>query len=363
MDGLNFQQGITKIHQRFLHLLRIPTRGEFRLLQKSDAARQLLDHFLASCLKFILAAAQFFQTGAFAFQFFLRALELHEFLLRLHDLPVHVFAGRCGRFRSSKIRVNKLGCVVFGGHAATLDSRTETVKCFALAIVNSLPRNDAMIELIQFSWSPFCLVQRRLLEFSGEKFKITELPRTGDRSLIWKLTNEKYYAVPILRDGRQVIFESAEDSQDLARYIDQKFSLGLFPDRFAGLQTLLSHYIENEIEAIGFKLNDIYFTEFVSKADQVSFIRHKERKFGRGCLSQWRAQQKELLRQLEQQLQPLDQMLSQQRFLLSDAPLFVDFDLLGMVDNFLFSGHYAIPKTLPNLLRWHREISQARHQK
>ena len=65
-----------------------------------------------------------------------------------------------------------------------------------------------MIELIQFPWSPFCIVQRRILEYSGDRFKITNLARTGDRSLIWKLTKERYYAAPIIRDGRDVFFGS-----------------------------------------------------------------------------------------------------------------------------------------------------------
>src|SRR5882672_10117053 len=33
-----------------------------------------------------------------------------------------------------------------------------------------------MIELIQTPWSPFCLVQKRILEFSGQRFKITNVP-------------------------------------------------------------------------------------------------------------------------------------------------------------------------------------------
>ena len=37
-----------------------------------------------------------------------------------------------------------------------------------------------MIELIQFPWSPFCIVQRRILEFAGVRFKITNVPN-GDR--------------------------------------------------------------------------------------------------------------------------------------------------------------------------------------
>ena len=65
-----------------------------------------------------------------------------------------------------------------------------------------------MIELIQFPWSPFCLVQRRILDFSGVRFKTTNLKLTGDRSPIWKLTKERYYAVPVIRDGRNIVFET-----------------------------------------------------------------------------------------------------------------------------------------------------------
>ena len=213
-----------------------------------------------------------------------------------------------------------------------------------------------MIELIQFPWSPFCIVQRRILEFAGAKFKITNLPQTGDRSLIWKLTGEKYYAVPILRDGRKVIFETGDDTQDIGRYLDRKFKLGLFPAPVEGLQTILCRHVEHEVEAVGFKLNDIYFKEFVTKADQVSFIRHKERKFGCGCIDQWRAQQKELLRQMEQKLLPFEQMLAHAKFLLGERPRFVDFNLFGILENFLYSGHYTLSKSLPHLRDWHRRM-------
>ena len=216
-----------------------------------------------------------------------------------------------------------------------------------------------MIELVQFPWSPFCIVARRLLEFSGEKFKITNVSST-DRSLVWKLTGEKYYAVPILRDGRQVVFESSDDTQDVAKHLDAKLQLGLFPPAREGEQFILWRYFEHEVEAAGFKLNDVYYQEFVPQADQLPFLRHKERKFGRGCIDQWRAQKKYLLAGLEQKLLPCEQMLAHSEFLLSDQPLFVDFNLFGMVENFLFSGHYALPKSQPHLRAWHRRMQTLR---
>ncbi len=214
-----------------------------------------------------------------------------------------------------------------------------------------------MIELIQFPWSPFCIVQRRILEFSGTKFKTTNIPN-GDRSLVWRLTKERYYGVPIIRDGKSVIFEVSEDSQVIAKYIDSKLKLGLFPWELEGVQSIVWRHIENEIEGPAFRLNDIYFREMVPLAERVLFLRHKERKFGRDCIAQWRAQQRDLLGQLEQRLVPFEEMLMYKPFLLDERPRFVDFDLYGMLGNFLYSGHYRLPPRHAHLRAWHRRMRQ-----
>src|SRR4051794_26992341 len=109
-----------------------------------------------------------------------------------------------------------------------------------------------MIELIQFPWSPFCIVQRRILEFAGIPFKIINVPST-DRSLVWRLTRRRYYGVPIIRDGRRVVFETDNDSQVIAKYLDTKLELGLFPRGLDGLQTIVWRCIENEIEDLTFR--------------------------------------------------------------------------------------------------------------
>ena len=216
-----------------------------------------------------------------------------------------------------------------------------------------------MIELIQFPWSPFCIVQRRILEFSGEKFKITNIPN-GERSLVWRLSKQRYYGVPIIRDGPQVVFELNEESQVIAKYLDSKLKLGLFPWDLEGVQSILWRYIENEIEGCGFKLNDIYWQELVPPSDRLRFLRHKERKFGRGCLEQWRAQQRELLAQLKQRLVPFEEMLIYKPFLLDQRPRFVDFDLYGMLANFLYSGHYRLPAAHTQLQEWYRRMARIR---
>lgn len=217
-----------------------------------------------------------------------------------------------------------------------------------------------MIELIQFPWSPFCLVQRHILDFSGVRFKVHNLKQTHDRSLVWKLTKERYYGVPIIRDGRSVIFETDENSQVIGKYLDQKLQLGLFPAELEGEQSILWRYIENEIEGLTFKLNDVYFREFVAREDQLPFIRHKERKFGRGCLEEWRALQKAMQIQLAERLLPFEEMLTYRPFLLGNRPRFLDFNLLGMLENFLYTGHYQIPVNRPQISKWRRRMASAK---
>ena len=210
-----------------------------------------------------------------------------------------------------------------------------------------------MIELIQFPFSPFCIPSRRILEFSGVKFKIINVP-PQERSLVWKLTKQKYYGVPVIRDGNRVIFDDTDDQQIVAKHLDQKLNLGLFPAGREGVQSILWRIIENEIEGATFRLNDIYYRENTSAGGQLQYLRFKERKFGRGCIDQWRKDQKSWLKKLETGLAPFEQMLAHSEFLLDERPLFVDFDLFGMLENFLFSGHYTLPKSQPNLREWHR---------
>ena len=216
-----------------------------------------------------------------------------------------------------------------------------------------------MIELIQFPWSPFCIVQRRILEFSGVPFKITNIPNQ-DRSLVWRLTRQRYYSVPIVRDGKNVIFEVNDDSQVIAKYLDGKFKLGMFPNKWCDVQSILWRNIESEIEGAAFRLNDIYWTEFVPPKEQLQFLRFKERKFGRGCLDQWRKDQKSWLKQLEERLLPFEMMLTHLPFILDESPRFVDFDLFGMIENFLYSGHYQLPERHERIQQWHRRMKTAR---
>lgn len=213
-----------------------------------------------------------------------------------------------------------------------------------------------MIRLHQFEWSPYCLVTRGILEAARIPHKLVETP-LGDRSALWRLTKERYYQVPVLQDGRQVLFETDPDSQVIAKYLDDRFKLGLFPRELEGIQFLVWRYFENEIEDMTFRLNDIHWREFVAASGRCGFVRHKERRFGRGCLEEWKAREPEYLARLENLLQVPEEMLATRPYLLCERPVFSDFCLRGMLANFLYSGHYQLPASRSRVGDWYRRIS------
>ena len=125
------------------------------------------------------------------------------------------------------------------------------------------------------------------------------------------------------------------------------------------MQDVLWRYFENDIENLTFRLNDLYWEEQVPTRERLAFVRHKERKFGRGCLQEWRKQQGVMLDDLEGKLRVCEEMLGTRDFLLDpQRPLFVDFDLFGMLGNFLYSGHYSLPVAHEKLGQWHRRMTK-----
>ena len=53
-------------------------------------------------------------------------------------------------------------------------------------------------------------------------------------------------------------------------------------------------------------------------------------------------------------------MLTQKPFLIDVHPRFVDFDLYGMLGDFLYTGHYQIPASHTHLAEWYRRMSEIR---
>ncbi|MEM7387471.1 MAG: glutathione S-transferase N-terminal domain-containing protein, partial [Verrucomicrobiota bacterium] len=144
------------------------------------------------------------------------------------------------------------------------------------------------LRIYEMEHSPFCIPITRALEALGQD--VERIPVSNwDRRPVIELTGGRYYQVPVLVHGDDVIAESSPSSQDIARYVDTNFGGGrLFPESNAGLQEIVIEHIENDIEDRTFKLVDpLYLKSIEDAGARMMVIRHKERKFGAGCVDAW----------------------------------------------------------------------------
>jgi len=221
-----------------------------------------------------------------------------------------------------------------------------------------------MITLYQFPHSPFCIPVRLILAAAKIPFQIRNVSN-ANRAEVITLTNGVYYQVPVIVDerrDRRVVFESDTNSQDVARYLDSEFAGGrLFPPRLEGLQDVILQNLENEVEGLTFKLQDpVYLDSIKDVVERTMIIRHKERKFGKGCVDQWRSTHRGMLVQAGQLLLPYEKMLRHSTFLLSDKPVYSDYLLAGILGNITFHGNITLLESLPLLAEFLGRLEKLR---
>jgi glutathione S-transferase len=205
--------------------------------------------------------------------------------------------------------------------------------------------------------SPFCVPISQALTASGVEFQRREIPNWDRRELL-RLTGGAYYAVPVLQHDDLMIYESGADSQDVARYVDVTFAHGrLFPPALDGLQAIVIEFIENEIEGRTFKLVDIHYIPAIADvAERGMVVRHKERRFGRGCVEQWRQNAVAIRAEADRLLGRFEITLQHSPFLFGDAPVYSDFSLFGIIGNLTFRGYNALNAQQPALTRWREAL-------
>ena len=213
----------------------------------------------------------------------------------------------------------------------------------------------------QLAHSPYCIPITAALRACGTDFETREVPNWDRREII-TLTGGASYQVPtLLHDGRP-IFETAADSQDVARYIDANFAGGrLFPERLEGLQAILIEHLEDDVEGVTFRLVDPHYLDSIPDlVARTMVIRHKERKFGRGCVEAWRREAPALRVEADRLLKRFDQMVEHSPFLLGAAPVYADFLLYGIIGNMTWNGWNSLSADQPSLIRWTERLRDFR---
>ena len=209
--------------------------------------------------------------------------------------------------------------------------------------------------------SPYCIPITQALTALGHTYERVSVPN-WDRSEIIRLTDGAYYQFPLLKHGDRMIYERDDQSLDIAEYVDAEFGQGrLFPEETAGLQQVLVQHIENEIEGYTFKLCDIHYLPTIEDPiGRAMSVRHKERRFGRGCVDAWRESASVLRQELESLLARFDRTLQHRPFLMGNTPQYVDFALFGVIGNYTYRGYNTLPPELSALTGWHDRLGKYR---
>jgi glutathione S-transferase len=217
----------------------------------------------------------------------------------------------------------------------------------------------ARLRLYQYTYSPYCIPIAMLLRHSGIPHEVVDLP-VGDPSTVIKLTKAEYYQVPLIEDlfSHEMIFDKSPSGDDVPRYIENLAPLmRLFPSEVDGLHRILLHYIEGECESWGFKVCDAYGENWLkTDLERGLHRRHKERKFGAGCLDEWKRNIVQLIEGFHRVIQPFEQILADRPFLTGAQPVYADYALCGVIGNFLFPGNTSLPENCLMLEAWYTKM-------
>jgi len=107
------------------------------------------------------------------------------------------------------------------------------------------------------------------------------------------------------------------------------------------------------VEARTFKLVDIHWIPAMKDlAHRGMVIRHKERKFGRGCVDAWQRDAKQVRAELDQLLIRFEATLRHRPFIFGDAPVYADFLLFGVLGNLTCKGWNRLSARQRAIAEW-----------
>jgi glutathione S-transferase len=195
------------------------------------------------------------------------------------------------------------------------------------------------VVLYQMPHSPYAIPIRQALIACGVCPDTRDVPN-WDRGEIIRLTGGASYQIPLLVHNGRTIFESEGASLDIARYIDNTWGKGqLFPESLSAPNLCLIEWIEDAVEARTFKLADVHYVPSIEDVvARTMVVRHKERKFGKGCVEQWTQSAGAIRAELDCLLSRCEATLRHSPFLLGTTPVYADFALFGVLGNLTHNG-------------------------
>jgi glutathione S-transferase len=188
-------------------------------------------------------------------------------------------------------------------------------------------RYPVLMKLYRLRYSPFARKIQMLLDLLGRPYEIVEV-KYGERSELAELTGGYIYVPVLVDDAGKVHVESRRIAEHLLAGGDARARLT--PKPLAGPIWGYADFCDGPLEDILFRIaSPLVKDAWQDPWERALYVLTKERKFGAGCVEEWRKNRDELLVKARALLAPSVETLREVPFVFGERPTFADCALYG----------------------------------
>lgn len=209
------------------------------------------------------------------------------------------------------------------------------------------------MKLFQFSYSPFAAKVRICLQLKQLACEVVDVPYTQRGELV-KVSGG--VGVPVLVDGDTVV----TDSPRITAYLETKGGPSL---REHPLAPVLEQWADNWLEETAFRLACPGLEDRMGRDQgeeaRLMFKLVKERRYGAGCIAQWRADQPKYAEETKAMLVPIIEAVLATGFVLGSSASIADAAVAGQLHMVEAALPGWVKAHVPALETWFASLSPA----
>jgi len=206
------------------------------------------------------------------------------------------------------------------------------------------------MRLYQFTYSPFAAKVRIVLKQKHLQCELVEVPYTNRAELV-KVSGG--IGIPVLVDGDTVI----SDSPRITAHLETKGGPSL---RANPLAVVLEQWADNWLEETAFRLACPGLEDRMGATQgeeaRLMFRLVKERRYGAGCIAQWRADQAKYSAETRAMLAPIVEAVKATGFVLGNTVSVADAAIAGQLHMVEAALPGWVTREVPSLREWYAAL-------